>query len=299
MSLARLLKFLIGVVLFCAVLWLMIWWQLGWPVLALAGAVAIMFVHAPLLALEFMLARWQNRLSTAPTASLSELCRAWWAETVGAVSVFGWQQPLHSMRFPDHVPVCSTGRRGLILIHGFMCNRGVWNSLWPRLKAADAPVVALSLQPVLASIDHYTQQIDVAVRQLTELTGQPPLLVAHSMGGLAVRAWLRKFEADSRVYRVVTVGTPHRGTWLARFGLGDSARQMQSASPWLRALLESESPTRQAKFTCYYSHCDNIVLPCTNATLPNADNRHIRGFAHVHLLEHPDILDEIKRLLRE
>jgi len=57
MTLARLLKFLIGVVLFCAALWLMIWWQLGWPALALVGTVAILFVHAPLLALEFMLVR--------------------------------------------------------------------------------------------------------------------------------------------------------------------------------------------------------------------------------------------------
>jgi len=74
---------------------------------------------------------------------------------------------------------------------------------------------------------------------------------------------------------------------------------MQYTSPWLHSLLKTESPATQAKFTCYYSHCDNIVVPCTNAALPNADNRHIRGFAHVHLLKHPDILDEVIRLLKE
>jgi triacylglycerol esterase/lipase EstA (alpha/beta hydrolase family) len=159
--------------------------------------------------------------------------------------------------------------------------------------------MALNLEPVFASIDDYAVQIDAAVRRVTELTGQPPLLVAHSMGGLAVRAWMRRFDADNRVHRVVTVGTPHCGTWLARFGHGPNAQEMRMLSPWFNTLATSETSSRQAKFTCYYSHCDNIVFPCSSATLPNADNRHLRGHGHVHLLKQPAILDEVMRLLRE
>ena len=40
---------------------------------------------------------------------------------------------------------------------------------------------------------------------------------------------------------------------------------------------------RFAKFTCCYSHCDNIVFPASTATLPGATNLHIPGTAHVHL----------------
>jgi triacylglycerol esterase/lipase EstA (alpha/beta hydrolase family) len=52
------------------------------------------------------------------------------------------------------------------------------------------------------------------VRRVTQATGLPPVIVAHSMGGLATRAWLRAFSADARVHRVITLGTPHGGTWL-------------------------------------------------------------------------------------
>ena len=299
MTLAGLLRLLIAGVLLCAALWLVGWWRLGWPLVAIIGAVGIVFVHAPAMALEFVLARWHNRQDPAPAASTAEIWRAWWAETVGAVVLFGWQLPWRSMRCPDYLPANASGRRGLVLVHGFVCNRGIWNPWWPRLMKQRSPVVALNLEPVFASIDHYAVQIDAAVRQLTELTGQPPLLVAHSMGGLAVRAWIRRFDADKRVHRVVTVGTPHGGTWLARFGHGPNAREMQMLSPWFNMLATSETVERQAKFTCYYSHCDNIVFPCTNATLPHADNRHLRGHGHVHLLAHPAILEETVRLLRE
>jgi triacylglycerol esterase/lipase EstA (alpha/beta hydrolase family) len=159
--------------------------------------------------------------------------------------------------------------------------------------------VALNLEPVFASIDDYAVQIDAAVRQVTELTGQPPLLVAHSMGGLAVRAWMRQVDADNRIHHVVTVGTPHRGTWLASFGHGPNVHEMRMFSPWFEMLSASETRARQAKFTCFYSHCDNVVFPCSSATLPHADNRHLRGRGHVHLLKHPAILDEVMRLTRE
>ena len=299
MTLVALLRFSITGLLLCAMLWLVGWWQLGWPLVAVIGATGIVFIHAPAMALEFALAHWQNRRDPAPAASAAEILRAWWAEVVGAIVVFGWQVPWRSARYPDHLPSDAAGRRGLVLVHGFVCNRGIWNPWWPRLMTLGSPVVALNLEPVFASIDDYAPQIDAAVRQVTELTGQPPLLVAHSMGGLAVRAWMRRFDANNRVHRVVTVGTPHGGTRLARFGYGPNAHEMRMLSPWFNTLVTSETLARQAKFTCYYSRCDNIVFPCSSATLANADNRHLRGHGHVHLLDHPAILDDVARFLRE
>ena len=299
MTLAALIRLSIAGLLLVAILWLAAWWQLGWPLVAVAGAIGILLGHATVMTVEFALAYSQNLGDPAPAASAAEMRRAWLAEVVGAIVVFGWHVPWRSTRYPDHLPTGAEGRRGLVLLHGFVCNRGIWNPWWPRLLTQGSPVVALNLEPVFASIDDYAAQIETAVRQVTDLTGQPPLLVAHSMGGLAVRAWMRLFDADNRVHRVVTVGTPHGGTWLARFGRGRNALEMRMLSPWFNTLAASETLARQAKFTCYYSHCDNIVFPCSRATLPNADNRHLRGHGHVHLLEHPAILEEVVRLLRE
>ena len=126
-----------------------------------------------------------------------------------------------------------------------------------------------------------------------------PLLVGHSMGGLALRAWLRRHAGHARVHGAITVGTPHRGTWLGRFAFSVNGVQMRIDSAWLGALTAVEAQGPFPRFTCFYSHCDNIVFPASMATLPGADNRHLRGQAHVHMLQHPDVLDEVLRRLRE
>jgi triacylglycerol lipase len=41
---------------------------------------------------------------------------------------------------------------------------------------------------VFGGIDDYAPLIEQAVQQVTQATGRPPLLVCHSMGGLAARA---------------------------------------------------------------------------------------------------------------
>ena len=120
MTLAALLRFSITGLLLCAALWLVGWWQLDWPLVAVIGAIGILFIHAPAMALQLALARWQNMRDPAPAASAAEILRAWWAEVVGAIVVFAWQVPWRSVRYPDHLPPDAAGRRGLVLVHGFV-----------------------------------------------------------------------------------------------------------------------------------------------------------------------------------
>ena len=263
------------------------------------GALLLALLHMPLMALEFVLLRWANRDEPAPRPTLRELLRAWIAEAVGALWVFGWLLPWRWRRFDDQLPADATGRRGLVLVHGFVCNRGIWNPWWPHLSARGVPCIALNLEPVFGPIDAYVPLIEAAVQRLRAATGQPPLIVAHSMGGLAVRAWLRDRGGDARVHGVITIGTPHHGTWLGRLARFGNTQQMRRHSPWLEQLAASEPPLRYRRFTCFYGHCDNVVFPCSTATLPGADNRHLRGHAHVHMLRHPAVLAEVLRRLQD
>jgi triacylglycerol esterase/lipase EstA (alpha/beta hydrolase family) len=162
-----------------------------------------------------------------------------------------------------------------------------------RLSEFDAPFGAIDLEPVFGAIDGYVRPIDEAVAQMQALTGRPPVIVAHSMGGLAVRAWLRDPRAEQRVDSVVTIGAPHDGTWLARFAVTANARQMRRSSPWLRSLSAGESIQRRALFTCFFGHCDNIVFPASTAMLAGADNRHLPGVAHLHMAFHPAVYAEV------
>lgn len=257
------------------------------PEWALPGLVVLSTGHATVLGIELLLQAWINRHDPSPPASWRLRLRAWWGESHAAPRVFCWRQPFRSRRWPDHLPDDAQGRRGLLLVHGFVCNRGLWNAWYPDLRARGVPHLAVDLEPVFGSIDDYVAVIEQAVRRLETATGLPPVVVAHSMGGLAVRRWWAEPGHEARLHRVLTLGSPHHGTWLARWAFSINGRQMRMHSPWLRTLAARESPARHARMTCFYTHCDNIVFPTSSATLPGADNRHVEGVAHVHLADHP------------
>ncbi len=257
--------------------WVVLWWRTS-PGLSLSGLAILTFAHSTVLALEFAASRRVSATDLRPRASAMTFCRAWWAETFTALWVFCWEQPFRSGAMPDHLP--QRDRRGVVLVHGFMCNRGFWNT-WLRLLRTDGRAfVAVNLEPPLGSIDAFVPAIDEAIARVAAATGKPPVLLCHSMGGLAVRAWLRAHD-DSRVHRIVTFGTPHAGTWLARFGRTPIATQMRVGSDWLTRLDSGGNSQSRVTFTCWYSDCDNVVFPISTATLPRADNRLASGRGHV------------------
>ena len=273
---------------------------------AAAGLLLLLAPQAPVLALEFLLLAAWGREPAAPRASAAQLLRAWWGEVLACWQVFGWRQPFRADELPDDPPgdlsgQAARGRTAVLLLHGYCCNRGVWTPWLRRLRARGVPCRALTMEPVFGRIEDWVPAIEAAVTVLTRQTGRPPLLVAHSMGGLAVRAWLAAQpdagQADARVRRVVTIGTPHHGTWMARFGHSPNARQMRRGQRWLADLAARESAARQARFTCFYGHADNIVFPAATAMLPGADNRHLAGVAHVAMAFRPEVFDEVLRLL--
>lgn len=269
------------------------------PALAMAGFMVLIFGYAGFLAMEFLLLKQVNRHDPSPQPRWRELFSAWVAETATAAAVFYWRQPFRANEIPDQLapPAQVTGRRGVVFIHGFFCNRGFWTPWLRCLQGQGHAFVAVNLEPVFGSIDGYAPQIEDAVHRVTRATGLAPLLVCHSMGGLAARAWLRLMKAESRVHHVVTIGTPHRGTWLARFGLGSNGRQMRLQSGWHAELDEGMPPGRHALFTCWYSNCDNIVFPASSATLAGANNVLVHGAAHVQLAFLPQVMTATLALL--
>lgn len=278
--------------------WLLWWWRAGRPGLAVLGALLIAFAFILVLAGEFLLLAAVHGDDPTPRARPLELLKAWWDECVIDLQVFGWRQPFFEHAVDD-VPA-RLGRRGLLFLHGYVCNRALWAPWLERCRRLDRPALAISLEPVFSGLDAYVPQVERAVARLERETGLAPIVVCHSMGGLVLRAWLAATPgALARVRHVVTIGTPHRGTWLARLSRTANALHMRTACAWLTALTAREPSDLGARFTCFYSQCDNIVFPPSVATLPGADNRHVPATAHVALAFHPEVVAAIERIVAD
>lgn len=162
---------------------------------------------------------------------------------------------------------------------------------------------ALDMEPIMGGIDEYVPLIHETIKRLHQETGhEKVVIVAHSMGGLAARAYIRAHDT-SRIAKVITLGTPHHGTALASFGLGLNTKQMHwtlskqegLASEWLRMLAASENTTIYRLFVSIYSHHDNIIAPQTSSHLHSAQNFEHHGIGHVALAMSQPIQQQVIR----
>jgi triacylglycerol lipase len=287
-SLARLLQLASLFQMALALGWLLARWSVS-PAQAVLGAAGIMFIAPLALAVEFVLVWHVGRGDSAPKPTPLQLVCAWVSETAHLFRTFYWRQPYRWRAVPDQLdPVCA-GRTGVVLVHGFMCNRGFWNAWMRELRGRGRAYVAVNLEPVFTSIDDYAAAIEEAVAKVRLCTGRPPLLVCHSMGGLAARAWWRRYGAPGAVAGLLTIGTPHGGTWLARMSSRVNGRQMRLGSDWLRQLAGEEAGRPLPPHACWYSNCDNVVFPASTATLPMGERHFVPGQPHVALAFHPEV----------
>jgi triacylglycerol lipase len=271
-------------------------WQEGNLLFALLSGIGlVVLVRMCITANNFFITR-RYRSDTPEQFRISwrQALRLFFHEFYATMTSSSWTMPFR--RFAKRVPDNPVGIP-VLLIHGYGCNSGYWHPMSKALCKARILHYAIDLEPVLQDIDGYVPLIHQGVETLCAETGHDKIaIVAHSMGGLATRAYLRD-HGTGRVAKVVTLGTPHNGTGLANFGAGPNSQQMRwtgtakagTPSDWLRKLAASETDAVRALFVSVYSHHDNIVSPQTSSYLAGATNIEFNGIGHVALGFHPAI----------
>jgi triacylglycerol lipase len=205
--------------------------------------------------------------------------KLYFVELGAYILIYNLYQPFESLFVGTEKPQPSPQRPlPVLLLHGYVCNRGFMLPLRRYLRAHGIAAYSHNLEPVYAGIDSYAGGLARQVEKILADTGAEKLVIlAHSMGGLVARAYIRQCGAH-RVAKLITLGTPHHGTVMARLGAGENGRQMVPDSAWLQRLNE-DAPT--LPLVSVFSHQDNIVLPQESAALAGAKVVRLSGIGHV------------------
>ena len=181
----------------------------------------------------------------------------------------------------------------VLLLHGVLCNAGVWHPMKKYLTARGiGPIYALSYGPPLASIELFAEQTAEKIDAILAATGaKQVVMVAHSMGGLVARAYLRRY-GGAKVRRLITVGTPHQGSMLAYLFPGVSLSQLRPRNEWLSELGASATDAHPPIVSLWSWH-DSMVAPQTSSVLERAENIALMGIGHNALLRDPEVFKRV------
>jgi len=197
-------------------------------------------------------------------------------------------------------PPASPARCPVLLLHGIGCNGGVWTGMRAFLaREGVGPVYAMSYGPPLITIPATAPQIAAKVAQIERDTGATSVvMVAHSMGGLVARSYLRAY-GPSHVKRLVTIGTPYAGSMHARLMRGASLVDMRPGSPYLAALAQPTDSEKAVPTVSIWSWHDTMVTPQDSPRLPYGDNVVIAKVAHNALISDPGVQRLVAEQIRK
>lgn len=191
-------------------------------------------------------------------------------------------------RRPAAVLDDATAELPVVLVHGWFHNRSAFLVMGRALRRAGFRTVHdLNCNPLVdlrASAALLADEVD----RVLERTGADRCaIVAHSAGGLVARSFVSEGGGQDVVDTVVTLGTPHRGTYTSYLGIGAAAAQMRPGSAFLQDVDGAARPG-DVRYVAFWSDLDLLVTPAVHGRLLHpalrATNVELHDTGHLSLL---------------
>lgn len=176
----------------------------------------------------------------------------------------------------------------ILLVHGIVSNRSIFTLLRRGLtRRGFSRVFAMNYATVSTDVRAAALRLAEEVERVVEETGFERIhVIGHSLGGLIARYYVTRLAGDARVHTLVTLGTPHEGTWVAYALPTHLMRQMRPGSGLMRELARPV-PGSRTRFISYWSDADAAIVPQRSAALRHSDlgarNIRLHGAGHLTL----------------
>lgn len=209
---------------------------------------------------------------------------------IAAVARQGWLIPQPSRTLKQH----GDARHLVVFVHGFFASSGVFRPMaFALAREGLAPrQVHFDYTPT-GSIERHAKQLSSVIED-ARVPG-PVVVVAHSLGGLIVRHAVQ--HLGLQVDALVTMGTPHLGTSVARPWPWRLARELSPGSVALDSLVATSHRLQRTAVTSIIAEQDMLV-EAESAALPGSRLVTIPGVGHHGVLYDPLAWDAVREAIR-
>jgi triacylglycerol lipase len=178
----------------------------------------------------------------------------------------------------------------IVLVPGWLDTARDLAALRIRLLGAGASHVETITfaEPTGSNRDHAAEIDSVVTDVLAETGAERVDIVAHSMGGLATR-WYLKTHVNAPVRRAVFIASPHRGTLTAHLAWGEGRDEMMPDSEFLESLNAGAAVPEDVEAMTIRTPIDTHVLPGESATLPGVEDHTVCCPTHQGLVRSDEV----------
>ena len=191
----------------------------------------------------------------------------------------------------------------VLLLHGFLGTRGSMYLLERRLVEDGFAVFSFNLGTLNArDIRRSAFLIHRKIERILAQTSWDKIdIIGHSMGGLIGLYYVKKLGGQDRVRKLLMMGTPIRGTWVALAGVftlglwSTSSWQLLPRSRFLDELAQGPVPPEVEVYTVAAAR--DWVCPLPSTRMPDAGSITV-PMGHSSLVVAPDVYARIRSTLR-
>lgn len=188
----------------------------------------------------------------------------------------------------------------ILFVHGYGRTSDDWNTMIAQFKAAgwtNAEIHTINygaLQSNTSVADEIKAKIDniLATTSATRVD-----IVAHSMGSLSTRYYIKNLGGDAKVDAWVSLGGPNHGTTTANQCGFSPCIEMRPESGFLAALNSGDETPGIVRYATWWSAADQTILPNNSVLLAGATNTQTASIGHLNLLTDPTVYSQVRAFI--
>lgn len=190
----------------------------------------------------------------------------------------------------------------ILFVHGYSGSASNWNTMIGRFEKDGYPKSYLRAYSYNTSQSNKTdaeQYVKPEVEKLLSTTKASKVdIIAHSMGSLNTRWYLKFLEGTTKVDDWVSLGGPNHGTETANLCFSTSCVEMRIGSKFLSELNEGDETPGEVNYGTWWSPCDEFINPDSSVLLTGATNTQTACISHLALLSDETVYTQVREFVK-
>lgn len=190
----------------------------------------------------------------------------------------------------------------ILFVHGWSESASAWNTMVANFEKdgyAKSELVAYSYNTSNSNKVSAEKEVKVRVENLLKSTGAAKVdIIAHSMGSLNSRWYIKFLGGESKVDDWVSLGGPNHGTDFANFCFSTACTEMRVGSKFLAELNAGDETPGAVNYGTWWSPCDEIINPDSSVALSGATNTKTACISHAALRTDATVYSQVREFVK-